>query len=102
MALRSWMPRMRRFIAGLFRRAPAAPGRFEEGSSSSLRGWLSVAPLTWPSRQYLLYVPRGYSRWKRRPLLVWIHGCRQSAEEFASGSRIAALADAKGWLVLLP
>ena len=32
----------------------------------------------WPSREYLVYVPRGYSRWKRRPLIVLLHGCRQT------------------------
>jgi len=56
----------------------------------------------WPSRDYLVYVPRGYTRWRRRPLLVLLHGCRQTPEEIASATRITALADAQGWLVLLP
>ena len=56
----------------------------------------------WPSRDYLVYVPRGYTRWRRRPLLVLLHGCRQTPEEIAAATRITALADAQGWLVLLP
>ncbi len=40
---------------------------------------------------------------RRRPgLVVWIHGCRQDPEEFAAGTRIARLADERGFLVLLP
>jgi poly(hydroxyalkanoate) depolymerase family esterase len=33
---------------------------------------------------------------------VLLHGCRQSAEEIAGGTRITALADARDWLVMLP
>jgi poly(hydroxyalkanoate) depolymerase family esterase len=47
-------------------------------------------------------VPRGHSRWRRRPLLVLLHGCRQTPEEIAGGTRITALADERDWLVLLP
>ena len=35
-------------------------------------------------------------------MLVLLHGCRQTPEQIAAGSRIAAFADANGWLVLLP
>jgi poly(hydroxyalkanoate) depolymerase family esterase len=49
-----------------------------------------------------VYVPRGYVRRRRRPLLVLLHGCKQTAEDLAAGTRIARLADDKGWLVLLP
>ena len=56
----------------------------------------------WPSRHYLVYVPRGHSRWRRRPLLVLLHGCRQTPEDIASGTRITELADERDWLVLLP
>jgi poly(hydroxyalkanoate) depolymerase family esterase len=86
----------------LFRRAPPEPGRFEPGSKFSWNGWISVAPWVWPSRSFLVYVPRNHSRWRRRPLLVLLHGCRQTPEEIASGTRISALADERDWLVLLP
>lgn len=94
-ALRAWTAR-------LFRRKPAEPGRFVADRALSWRGWLSVMPWLWPSREYLVYVPRAYGGWRRRPLLVLLHGCRQSPEDLAAATRIATLADNHGWLVLLP
>jgi len=96
--------RVKAFITRLFRREPPEPGRFESGSKLAWRGSLAAAPWIAPSREYLVYVPRGHSRWgfRRRPLVVLIHGCKQSPEEFAAGTRIAALADELGCLVLLP
>ena len=85
----------------LFRRAPSA-GYWKKGSRFALRGWLSTLPWLLPRREYLLYVPAGWSWWKRAPLVVFCHGCKQSPEEFAEGTRVAAIADAHGWLVLLP
>jgi poly(hydroxyalkanoate) depolymerase family esterase len=93
---------VREFLARLFRRAPPEPGHFETGSKFSWHGWVAVAPWVWPSRDYLVYVPRGHARWRRRPLLVLLHGCRQTPEDIAAGTRIAAWADAHDWLVLLP
>jgi len=94
--------RIRDFFAGLFRRKAPRPGRFVAGTKFSWRGWIGFAPWTWPSRDYLVYVPAGHTRWRRRPLVVLVHGCRQSPEELVAGTRIAALADHHGWLVLLP
>ena len=93
--------RVKAFFARPFRRAPV-PGHFESGSKFTWRGFLAVAPLVQPSRDFLLYVPQGRPRWKRVPLLVLCHGCKQTPEEFARGSRITALADRMGMLVLLP
>ncbi|HEX5865441.1 MAG TPA: hypothetical protein VF014_14510, partial [Casimicrobiaceae bacterium] len=70
--------RIREFVARLLRRAPPEPGRFETGSKFAWQGWVPVAPWVWPSRDYLVYVPRGHARWRRRPLLVLIHGCKQT------------------------
>src|SRR5438128_412918 len=81
--------RTKDFFARLFRRKPPEPGRFETGSRSSVRGLLGVNPLIWPSRDYTVYVPRGHSRWRRYPLVVMIHGCRQTADEVARATRIA-------------
>jgi len=78
------------------------PGRYEADSRSALRGSLASSPWIWPSREYLVYVPRGHARWRRVPLLVLIHGCRQKAEDIAEGTRITELADELGCLVLLP
>ncbi|HXX85798.1 MAG TPA: PHB depolymerase family esterase [Casimicrobiaceae bacterium] len=94
--------RVRDFAARLFRRKLPHPGRFVAGSKFSWRGWIGFAPWAWPSRDYLVYVPAGHTRWKRRPLIVLIHGCRQPPEELVAGTRISALADHHGWLVLLP
>jgi poly(hydroxyalkanoate) depolymerase family esterase len=92
----------REWAARLFRRKPPELGHFVAESKLSWHGWLAATFWLWPSREYLVYVPRGYGGWRRRPLLVLLHGCRQTPEDFAAGARIAALADSNGWLVLLP
>ena len=93
--------RTRGLFARLFRRE-ARPGRFETGSASSWHGLVGTAPMVWPSRDYLVYIPSGHSLWRRSPLLVLCHGCRQSPEEIARGTRIAEFADRTGCVVLLP
>src|ERR1700674_579571 len=92
----------RELIARIVGRKPPEPGRFVSGSNLSWRGWLASHPWIWPSRDYLLYVPRGYGGWRRRPLIVLLHGCKQTPEDISAATRIAARADANGWLVLLP
>ncbi len=94
--------RVREWFSRLFRRKPPEPGRFELDSKSSFRGFLASAPWIWPGREYLVYVPKGHSNWRRVALLVLIHGCRQTPEEIAAVTRITALADDIGCLVLLP
>ena len=94
--------RAKAFFSGLFRRKPPEPGRFEAGKQSSLRGSLAALPWIWPQREYLVYVPRGHARLGSTPLLVLLHGCRQKPEEIAAATRITALADELGCLVLLP
>lgn len=81
---------------------PAPHGRWVEGGARSARGMLAIAPLVPARREYRLYVPRGYSRWRRSAMIVLCHGCRQTPEAFAQGTRIAAVADARRWLVLTP
>ena len=98
--MRLWT-RFKAFVARLFRRE-IPPGRFESHAKFALSGWIASAPLVWPRREYLVYVPKGWSRWRRAPLLVLCHGCKQTPEEFAQATRIAAWADAGRWLVLLP
>ena len=93
--------RTKAFVSRLFRREPL-PGRFETGSEWSAHGFLTIAPFVLPSRDYLVYVPKGHSRWRRAPLLVLCHGCKQTAEEFAQGTRVTDLADRQGFVVLLP
>lgn len=96
------LARLSDFFARLFRGKPPEPGRYIAGAKFAWRGFLRTLPWIWPRREYLLYVPAGWSWWKRAPLVVLCHGCRQTPEEFAQGTGIAALADSRGWLVLLP
>lgn len=94
--------RVKSFFVRLFAGAPAEPGRFEQGTRWSRKGFVAVAPWVLPKRHYLVYVPRGHRKSSRSPLIVLIHGCKQTAEEIAQGSRITTLADEVGCLVLLP
>jgi poly(3-hydroxybutyrate) depolymerase len=89
-------------LAARAARAPAGTRYFERGSQRALRGWEAAAPRTFPSREYLLYVPRNHSPWRQSPLVVLCHGFKQTPEDIARGSRIAAFADLRGYLVLLP
>ncbi|APV51286.1 hypothetical protein BWI17_17300 [Betaproteobacteria bacterium GR16-43] len=99
---------IRRFLAwlrALFARLTGRverPGYFTKGKATALNGQVAVAPFLPPSREYLVYVPRNFAGQQPRTLVVFIHGCKQTPEEFAAGTRIAALADAKGWVILLP
>jgi poly(3-hydroxybutyrate) depolymerase len=105
---RRWR-RVRKALAGVLRHLPSflarrevAPGRFEAGSASSWRGYVSTAPGAAPGRDYLVYVPRGWNRRVRAPLRVLCHGCNQTPENFAALTRLASHADREGTLVLLP
>jgi poly(hydroxyalkanoate) depolymerase family esterase len=91
----------KRWLARLVHPA-SAPGHWKHGAKFAWRGWLTMPAWVLPRREYLLYVPAGWSRWRRAPLVVFCHGCKQTPEEFAQGTRVAALADRLGWLVLLP
>ncbi len=50
---------------------------------------------------YALYLPSG-APLANMPLVVMMHGCQQSAEEFAQGTRMNLLADRFGFAVLYP
>ncbi len=52
-------------------------------------------------RTYKLYVPARTAD-APMPLLVMLHGCTQSAEDFAAGTRMNRLADRYGFLVVYP
>src|ERR1700758_1569051 len=66
-----------------FHSAPAAPGRFVN------------------HLQYGLYVPAGPAS-TPMPLVVMLHGCKQSIDEFAEGTRMNLLADRYGFAVVYP
>ena len=53
------------------------------------------------TRAYKLYVPSSY-RGQRLPLIVMLHGCTQSPDDFAAGTGMNGLAEEQGCLVLYP
>ncbi|MEO8487930.1 MAG: PHB depolymerase family esterase [Betaproteobacteria bacterium] len=88
-------------LARWFRRAPT-PGRYLAGRAGAWNGWLATHPTVLPRRDYRLYIPKSLSRFRAAPLIVLLHGCRQTPDEIARGTRIEALADRLGCYVLLP
>ncbi|MDY8108160.1 PHB depolymerase family esterase [Fulvimarina sp. 2208YS6-2-32] len=68
-----------------------APGSFVDGEFASSCGKLA----------YKLYTPIGSAR-RALPLVVMLHGCGQTADNFATGTGMNALADEIGFLVLYP
>ncbi|HKY81179.1 MAG TPA: PHB depolymerase family esterase [Sphingobium sp.] len=78
------------------KRASSTPKRPAPGSISS--GEFSCAH---GSLTYRLYTPTGSAR-RRMPLIVMLHGCSQTADDFATGTRMSRIADEQGFLVLYP
>jgi len=68
-----------------------APGIFETREFSHPVG----------TRSYKLYVPARVSQ-ARPPMVVMLHGCTQSADDFAAGTQMNRLAEAHGFLVVYP
>jgi poly(hydroxyalkanoate) depolymerase family esterase len=53
------------------------------------------------TRSYKLFVPGGPAV-GARPLIVMLHGCSQSPDDFAAGTRMNEVAQERGFLVLYP
>jgi poly(hydroxyalkanoate) depolymerase family esterase len=85
-------------LGGLTGRSPARPsdiapdkGRFLSKSFSNHAG----------TRAFKLYVPSGY-RGQALPLVVMLHGCTQSPDDFAAGTRMNMLAEEQDCFVIYP
>ena len=53
-------------------------------------------------RKQLLWVPSGYTSGEPTPLIVALHGCRETPAQFAGLTRLNQLADAEKLLVVYP
>jgi poly(hydroxyalkanoate) depolymerase family esterase len=69
----------------------ATPGQFIEKMYRGPAG----------SRRYKVYVPSGYSG-EACPLIVMMHGCTQSPDDFAAGTRMNELAEQGTFFVAYP
>ena len=72
--------------------APASAGSWVTGSASTSSG----------SRSYKLWVPSGYQAGTPTPLVMLLHGCTQSPDDFAAGTGMNTVADANTFLVVYP
>ena len=67
------------------------PGQFVTGAYANQAG----------ARPYKLYIPTTYAG-QPLPLVVMLHGCTQTPDDFANGTRMNALAEEQQCLVLYP
>ena len=73
------------------RDAPQRPGSFDTHEFTAEAG----------SRSYKVYVPAGKPV-SPRAMVLMLHGCTQSADDFATGTQMNRLADEHGFLVVYP
>jgi len=101
--LKAWLDRFssnaRQFVLRLVGRPL---GRWVEGSYAESHHKFLNFLLPQSKRNYYLYLPKRYSATRSSPLVVMLHGCKQDAETFSSGTRMNQLADQEGFLVLYP
>jgi poly(hydroxyalkanoate) depolymerase family esterase len=76
---------------------PHKPPPAPEGARFETRKFTNEAG----SRNYKLYIPSAAGG-KKLPLVVMLHGCTQSADDFAAGTRMNDLAEARKFLVAYP
>jgi poly(hydroxyalkanoate) depolymerase family esterase len=83
---------------GLFQRRPISAPEIVPAGGQFIESMYSNAAGT---RTYKLYVPSGY-RGQAVPLVVMLHGCTQSPDDFAAGTRMNMIAEEKTCLVAYP
>ena len=74
-----------------------APAPLPEGARFEERTFANEAG----SRAYKLYIPSGYTG-QPVPLVVMLHGCTQSPDDFAAGTQMNELAEEQTSLVAYP
>ncbi|WP_338765645.1 PHB depolymerase family esterase [Massilia sp. METH4] len=72
--------------------APVAPGQWLAGHHASGAQQMP----------YWLYLPQGEVPPQGLPLVLMLHGCQQTATQFAQGTRMNTVAQKKGFAVLYP
>jgi poly(hydroxyalkanoate) depolymerase family esterase len=87
-------PPLRAPLPGRGKADPKLPGEFVTRTFSNPAG----------TRVYKLYVPSsiGGDSGQARALVVMLHGCTQSPDDFAAGTRMNELAEKEGFLVAYP
>jgi poly(hydroxyalkanoate) depolymerase family esterase len=70
---------------------PPGSGQFVAGSYANFAGM----------RHFRLYIPGSY-RGQPLPLIIMLHGCKQSPEDFAAGTRMNVVAEEFGCFVAYP
>jgi poly(hydroxyalkanoate) depolymerase family esterase len=74
-----------------------APEPIPDGATFETASYANAAGM----RDYKLYVP-STSQGQPMPLIVMLHGCTQSPDDFAAGTRMNVHAEADGFLVAYP
>ena len=82
------------------RAEPGAPADETTGGSFLERSFTNAAG----TRAYKLYVPASYTARSNEPVpaIVMLHGCTQSPDDFAAGTRMNELAEEQTFLVAYP
>jgi poly(hydroxyalkanoate) depolymerase family esterase len=102
-ALRGFLDRMGQpgltpGLDGLVGRVPThAPAPLPQGARFEERTFANEAG----SRAYKLYIPSGYTG-QPLPLVVMLHGCTQSPDDFAAGTQMNEVAEEQMFLVAYP
>ncbi|MFC3125567.1 alpha/beta hydrolase family esterase [Pseudoroseomonas globiformis] len=101
--LRNLLNRLKPDLSDLGRRSGAGNPSMHtavplpDGASFTMRSFSCSAG----TRDYKLYIPGSYQG-KPVPLVIMLHGCTQSPDDFAAGTRMNTLAEEQGFLVGYP
>lgn len=88
-------------FAGLPGMAPGRPSRAAPASPAGARFEARAFACAAGARSYKLYVPASAPE-RPRGLVVMLHGCTQDSDDFAAGSGMNAVAEARGFAVAYP